>query len=297
MPVRLSDALAWQLDAVESQLTEVRAGVAAAAAAANDVADLLRDDAERTLDAMRGHSIVSARLALGGLRKRSFGIGDDLRSTADTVSSFARTAAFHPDRLAADVESVQLRGGAVGEDGTVTSQSAVEPAVEDELDELEQSITATLRALDSLDVETSRKLALLNESLPDYGDNTDPNGDNTDPRTAIAGLVIGATTQPLGALIDASDDGLRGTRWIARRSSTGSPIQRRCSADGTYGRHGGWRMPKAVWSRTPSASSVWATMCSRPPRSPPCGAITKPTAAETPATKRRVGRRCCARWS
>ena len=205
MPVRLSDALDWQLDAVESQLTEVRAGVAAA----NDVADLLRDDAERTLDGMRGHSIVSARLALGGLRRRSFGVGDDLLSTADTVSSFARTVAFHRDRLAADVESVHLRGGAVGEDGTVTSPSAVEPAVEDELDGLEQSITATLRALDSLDVETSRKLALLNESIPYYGD-------NTDPRTAIAGLVIGAMTQPLGALIDASDDGLRSTRLVAR---------------------------------------------------------------------------------
>lgn len=205
MSVRLSEALSWRLDAVESQLTAVRAGVATT----SDVADLLRDDVERTLDEMRGHSVESARLALGDLRRRSFAVGDDLRSTADTLSSFARAAAFHRDRLAVDVESVHQRGGAVGEDGTVTPPAAAESAVEEELDELGKSIIATLRALDSLDVETSRELALLNESIAFYGD-------NADPRTAIAGLVMGAMTQPLGALIDASDDGLRGTRLVAK---------------------------------------------------------------------------------
>lgn len=205
MPIRVSDALSWQVDDAESRLSAVRAGITAT----NDVADRLRDDAERVLDGMEGQSVDAARTSVQDLRRRTFALGDDLRSTANPLSSFARSVAIHRDRLRASVEAVLRQGATVAEDGSVVCPPDMEANRVRELRELEVTIEDALRAIDSLDVETADKLTRLYETIADHSN-------NADLRTTVAGVVINAMTGPLGDLIRAGDDGLPGTRAVAK---------------------------------------------------------------------------------
>lgn len=205
MPIRVSDALAWQVDDAESRLITVRAGITVT----NDVADQLRDDAERVLDGMEGQSVDAARTSVQDLRRRTFALGDDLRSTANPLSSFARSVAIHRDRLQAGVEAVLRQGATVAEDGSVVCPPDMEAARMRELREFEVTIKDALRAIDSLDVETADTLTRLYETIADHSN-------NVDAKTITVGVVNAVMTEPLAAAIAAGDDGLRSTRVVAK---------------------------------------------------------------------------------